>query len=101
MYPSLVTFLIGSWPSPRKRVLNRGLPLDPDLSSDYDRTVFSERERNVPRRQGGIAAAEGAEALRRVRRCTCACYFAKRRNDAEKGRTIDDMVAVGKLCPDE
>ena len=71
MYPSLVTVLIGSWPSPRKRVLNRGLPLDPDLSSDYDRTVFPKESgmyhadkavsppQRGPRRCGGL---EGAPA---------------------------------------
>ena len=43
---------------------------------------------------------KGSRVLQRSKRCTYVYYFTERRYDAERGRTVDDRVAVGKLCPD-
>lgn len=44
--------------------------------------------------------AKGSRVLQRTKRCTYVYYFTERRYDAARGRTVDDRVAVGKLCPD-
>ena len=38
--------------------------------------------------------------LLKSKNCTYVYYFSKRHYDADRGRTVDDRVSVGKLCPD-
>ena len=73
--------------------------------TSFSQTIISERfgwEEAGMYHEGDATALppKGNRVLLRSRKCTYVYYFTRRWYDRERGKTVDDRVSVGKLCPD-